>query len=93
MTGYPERAARLFGAVEAAHHASGTAMSPGDRIEYDRHVAAARAQMDAKAFAAAWAAGRALSLDQASAEARAINTNTTAMRNDTGKEESDRAVL
>jgi predicted ATPase/class 3 adenylate cyclase len=70
MTGYPERAARLFGAVEATHQAIGTAMSPGDRIEYDRHVAAARTQMDATAFAAAWAAGRSLSLDQAIAEAK-----------------------
>ena len=39
--------------------------------EYERGVAAVRAQLDAPAFAAAWADGRALRLEQAIAEALA----------------------
>ena len=44
-------------------------MDPIDRADYDRDVAAIRAQLDETTFAAAWAAGRALSLEQAIAEA------------------------
>jgi hypothetical protein len=39
------------------------------RADYDRFVAAAWDQLDAATFAAAWAEGRAMSLDQAIAEA------------------------
>ena len=39
------------------------------RADYDRIVAAARAQLDEAAFDVAWAAGRALTLDEAIAEA------------------------
>jgi hypothetical protein len=38
-------------------------------VDYERFVAATRAQLDEATFAAAWAAGAALSLDQAIAEA------------------------
>jgi hypothetical protein len=37
--------------------------------EYDRTVAAVRAQLDEATFAAAWAAGRTMTLDEAIAEA------------------------
>jgi hypothetical protein len=40
-----------------------------DRVRYERTVAAVRAALDAVAFVAAWAAGRALPLEQAIAEA------------------------
>ena len=36
-----------------------------DRIEYERSVDALRTQFDAPAFEAAWAAGLALTIDQA----------------------------
>jgi hypothetical protein len=63
----PERAARLFGAAEGLREAIGSGivqqtMDPGD---YDQHVAALRAQLDAEAFAAAWAEGRAMLLEEA----------------------------
>jgi tetratricopeptide (TPR) repeat protein len=63
------RAARLWGAAEALRDAAGVAMWAADRIEYERQVAALRAGMDERALAAAWATGRALTLEQAIAEA------------------------
>ncbi len=63
------RAARLFGAAEALREALGTPMTALERTEYDREVAELRGQMDAKAYAANWAAGRAMTMEQAIAEA------------------------
>jgi predicted ATPase len=63
--GQPERAALIFGAAEALREVLGAPLTPSDRAEYDRYVAAARAALDEAAFAAAWAEGRALPLDQA----------------------------
>jgi predicted ATPase/class 3 adenylate cyclase len=54
--GHPERAARLLGAVAAARGAPSAAPDPFGG-------------MDREAFVAAWAAGRAMSLDQAAAHA------------------------
>jgi predicted ATPase/class 3 adenylate cyclase len=68
--GAPERAARLFGAAEALRDAMGMLRSaPVDRADYERDVAAARAQLDETAFSAAWAEGRAMTPDQAVADA------------------------
>ena len=67
--GQPERAARLFGATDALRAAVGVPVRPVDRRLYDRDVTAVRAALGAETFAAAWAAGRALSLEQAIAEA------------------------
>jgi hypothetical protein len=47
----------------------GTPLPPVDRARYAHAVAAARAQFDAAAFAAAWAEGRTLPLEQAIADA------------------------
>jgi tetratricopeptide (TPR) repeat protein len=70
--GQLERAARLLGATEALLEACSARMDdPLERIDYDRNVAAARAKLGAEAFAAAWAAGRAMSLEQAIAYALA----------------------
>jgi predicted ATPase len=63
--GQPGRAARLFGAAEALRAAIGAPLAPNEQAEYDRDVAVARAALDEAAFAAAWAQGRALSLEQA----------------------------
>jgi predicted ATPase/transcriptional regulator with XRE-family HTH domain len=65
----PERAARLWGAAERLRAALGYRSAPAARATYERAVALARAQLGDDAFAAAWAAGAALSLDQAIAEA------------------------
>jgi sigma-B regulation protein RsbU (phosphoserine phosphatase) len=43
-------------------------MWPAERVEYERHVAAARAQMDEASFDAAWATGQQLTLEDAVAE-------------------------
>jgi predicted ATPase/class 3 adenylate cyclase len=63
------RAARLFGAAEALDEDIDALPSAIWRARYDIAVAAARAELDEATFAAAWAAGRALTLDQAIAEA------------------------
>jgi predicted ATPase/Tfp pilus assembly protein PilF len=58
------RMARLFGAAEAMREAIPFALHPGNRSEYDG-ITAARAALGEEAFAAAWAEGRALSLEAA----------------------------
>ena len=63
------RAARLLGAAEAQFEAIGAAMWPADRLEYERSVTAARAALSEEVFAAAWAEGRAMTLEQAVAYA------------------------
>jgi predicted ATPase len=68
--GQLERAARVLGAVEALCEAGGMPL-PWARADYERGVGSA--QIDEAAFAivfpAAWAAGRALTVDQVIAEA------------------------
>jgi hypothetical protein len=64
-----ERAARLFGAAEALRAAIGAPLPPGDRVRCHRGLALTRAALGEEAFAAAWAAGRAMSLNQATAYA------------------------
>ena len=59
------RAARLFGAAETLRRAIGAALSPGARVDYDRDVAAVRAQLDEETFAMEWAEGQALTMEQA----------------------------
>ncbi len=67
----PERAARLWGAAEALRQKIGCRTAPAARATYERAVALARAQLGEEAFAAAWDAGAALSLDAVIAEALA----------------------
>jgi predicted ATPase/class 3 adenylate cyclase len=68
----PEVAARLLGAAEALRAVGGLVLEPKERSKYERSVARAQADLGAAAFAAAWAAGRALPLEQAITEARAL---------------------
>jgi predicted ATPase/class 3 adenylate cyclase len=67
--GQAARAARLWGAAMQLREASGQPIHPADQPQYDATVAAAHAQLDQASFAAAWAAGRTLSLEQAIAYA------------------------
>jgi predicted ATPase/class 3 adenylate cyclase/Tfp pilus assembly protein PilF len=67
--GDAERAARLFGAAEALREALGAPLPPVERAHYDRSIAAVRAALGEKAFAAAWTAGRAMPLEAAVARA------------------------
>ena len=63
--GQPGRAAWLFGAAEVLRDTLGAPLAPADRADNEREIAAARAVLGEEAFAAAWAEGRALSLDGA----------------------------
>jgi non-specific serine/threonine protein kinase len=67
-----EEAARLFGAAEALYAACHVRLPPPDRPAYAALVARARTGADPAAWAACWAAGRALPLDQAVAESMAL---------------------
>jgi predicted ATPase/class 3 adenylate cyclase len=60
-----ERAARLFGAAVALGSPTGAPLWPADRAAYARDLDAVRAGLGSEAFAAAWAEGRAMSLEQA----------------------------
>jgi predicted ATPase/DNA-binding CsgD family transcriptional regulator/DNA-binding XRE family transcriptional regulator len=66
------QAVRLLGSVATLLSASKQVMEPMDRSDYERCIAAARAQLDAVTFNQAWAAGQALPLKQAIAEAVAL---------------------
>jgi ATP/maltotriose-dependent transcriptional regulator MalT len=57
-------AARLWGAAEVLREALGTPIPPIYRAGYDHSLAAARAQLGERAFAAALAEGRAMTLEQ-----------------------------
>jgi len=67
--GLPERGARLFGAGEAVLGAKGLVVPEAYRGLYARAVAGVRRALGEEAFTAAWAAGQALSLEAAVAEA------------------------
>jgi tetratricopeptide (TPR) repeat protein len=69
----PKRAARLWGAAERLRQAIGCRPPPAARATYERAMAVARAQLGEDAFAAAWAEGRARTLEQAVVEALAMN--------------------
>jgi predicted ATPase/DNA-binding XRE family transcriptional regulator len=69
--GSPIRAARLWGAAKASSEGIGALAAPLDQTAYDRHVAAARAQLDEAAFDTAWTEGRSLTFEQAVAYALA----------------------
>jgi non-specific serine/threonine protein kinase len=67
--GRPGRAARLFGAAQALRAAAGLARHASLCAAYGRDLAATRAALGPEAFAAAWAAGQAMPLEQAVADA------------------------
>ena len=62
---HAERAVRLLGAEEAFCETLGARPPVAVRTEYERTVAEGRAALGEAAFAAAWAEGRAMALDQA----------------------------
>jgi predicted ATPase/DNA-binding CsgD family transcriptional regulator len=70
--GKPDQAARLFGAADA--FCGGIDKLPlGRRVNLERETAPVRAQLGEEAFAQAWAAGQALTTEQAIAYALHIN--------------------
>ncbi|MGH2617539.1 MAG: ATP-binding protein, partial [Thermomicrobiales bacterium] len=72
LLGQPGQAARLFGAADMLFERMGTSIWPVDKVDYDRNLKTVRARLGDEAFAAAFAAGRALPLEQAIAEARVV---------------------
>ncbi len=69
--GQSERAVRLFGAAEALGEAMGTPQAPSNRAAFAPDLADARRRLGEGAFAAAWAGGCAMTLDEATAYALA----------------------
>jgi hypothetical protein len=63
--GDARRAACLFGAADGVRADIHRPLAPCDRPEYERTVAAARAQLDAATFMTAWTEGRTMSLEEA----------------------------
>jgi hypothetical protein len=70
--GQLERATQLLGATAALFEFFDPVMDPIDRADYERAVAAARAHLDAAMFDTAWAAGRAMTVEQVIVEALAV---------------------
>jgi len=66
--GQARRAARLFGAVERLRETCGYPLPPSFRNPHDQSVMAVRTRLGAAVFRSAWAAGRALSLEETMAE-------------------------
>ncbi len=66
--GEAECGARLLGAAEVLRESVGATLWPANRIEYDRNLARLHESLDETTFATAWAAGRAMSLQEAIAE-------------------------
>jgi predicted ATPase/class 3 adenylate cyclase/DNA-binding CsgD family transcriptional regulator len=65
MQGDHARAARLFGAGESLRDKIGESVLEFYRADYDRGVAAAHAGLDEQSFAAMWAEGRTMELEEA----------------------------
>ncbi|HEX9371734.1 MAG TPA: tetratricopeptide repeat protein, partial [Roseiflexaceae bacterium] len=63
------QAAQLLGAAEPQHW---PAWAAPERAEYEQSVAAIRAHLDQATFAAAWAEGKKMTLEQALAEAHSL---------------------
>jgi hypothetical protein len=72
VRGQIERAVRLFGQVEALGEATGLVMTAQERPLYERVMSMARAALSGEAFTAAWAAGRAMTQEEAVADALSV---------------------
>jgi hypothetical protein len=69
----PESAVRLFAAADALRANIGAVMPPYDRGDYDAALTSARSTLGEKAFAIAWAAGRAMAPERAADYALTLN--------------------
>jgi predicted ATPase/DNA-binding CsgD family transcriptional regulator len=68
----PGHAVRLFGAAEAVQTRAGLTPAPALRTKNGRAIGSARAALGEEAFAASWASGGDLSLEEAVAEAQSV---------------------
>jgi predicted ATPase/DNA-binding XRE family transcriptional regulator len=73
ITGKAEQGARLFGAANAIWKRCGLVLHAVDLERVEHAYATARAQLSEAAFAAAWAVGEEMPLDQAIAEALEVS--------------------
>jgi hypothetical protein len=64
------RAAQLLGASKDLLETIRGSLEPTERVLYEQTIAAVQAALDEGQFATAWAAGRAMALEQAVAYAR-----------------------
>jgi len=85
-----DRAARLFGAGEALRALTGDSRSLVGDTSYDHHLGAARSTLGEEHFSAAWAAGRAMTFDEAIEYALA-STDASAAKDATEKRGAARA--
>jgi non-specific serine/threonine protein kinase len=69
--GQAETATQLFAAVEGMRKSLGIALPPHQRARHERRIEAIRNALDKAVFAAAWARGKAMSVDEAVAYALA----------------------
>jgi non-specific serine/threonine protein kinase len=67
--GRDENSARLFAAAEVLREGIRIEMTESERIEHQAELTALRSSLDERTFEAAWAAGRALPMEQAVEEA------------------------
>jgi predicted ATPase/class 3 adenylate cyclase len=81
----PERAAQLLGAAAALREALGVPVPRSEREDHDHAVAATRTALGETAFAAAWAAGRALPVEEAVNEALALVNLVNALARDSAQ--------
>jgi predicted ATPase/DNA-binding CsgD family transcriptional regulator len=74
--GQAAQATRLFGAAEALRETIGaTVILYRDLVAYERNVATVRTELGEATFAATWAEGRVLTMEQAIATAEQVTTN------------------
>jgi DNA-binding CsgD family transcriptional regulator len=74
--GRAETAARLYGAADAQRERAAQPIEPAFRAEHEARIDVARRVLGDEAFAAAYAAGRALTQRQAEAEALSVTIQT-----------------
>ena len=63
-SGRAQQAARLLGRADAIYSTTGLVMDPADKPEYDTALAGARSGLGQEAFAAAYAEGAGLSIEE-----------------------------
>jgi tetratricopeptide (TPR) repeat protein len=69
LRGEAVRGARLYSTSQALHQEFGVPITPEDRKQHDRHVAALGEQLGQADFEATWAMGKSMTMDQAVAYA------------------------
>ena len=77
LQGKARLAAGLFGAAEALREGIGAPLPPDERPDYDRSLATLREALEGELFAAAWADGKAMTLEQAIERAMAEGPQTS----------------